>query len=70
MNESVWIITEHDGRVSLYGPNLSFADKSRAERCLEHLNRFRAADRKMQIAEVVVSDAAEKYFAKALTRAE
>lgn len=60
----VFIITEHDGRVTNWGTSLGWEKKENAEKALARLNRYRASDRLMRIHAINVTpdDSSSKKF--------
>lgn len=60
--EFVWILTEHDGRVSTFGDSLGWRVEDEALKALDYLNKYRAADRKMKIHRIALGVLAEKSF--------
>lgn len=72
--EFCWILTEHDGRVSLWGNSLGWTDKAMAEKALEYLNRNRSSDRKMRLHQINLTtnklNPSQKFYLEGLTSVE
>lgn len=60
--EFAWILTEHDGRVAIWGDSLGWTDEAKARKALDYLNRGRGEARKMKLHRITFGETAEKKF--------
>lgn len=72
--EFVWILTEHDGRVSMFGDSLGWTDKAKAQKALAYLNRNRSSDRMMRLHQINLTtnelNPSQKFYLEGLTSVE